>query len=54
MSMSSLGRVLLAESILSTAAEPKWKFRFTEAMRLAVLGAVETDEEMTQLILEKQ
>lgn len=36
------------------ATEPKWKFRFTEPMRMALLHAVELDEEMSVLIAEKQ
>ncbi|ORY88761.1 hypothetical protein BCR35DRAFT_204914 [Leucosporidium creatinivorum] len=34
--------------------EPKFKFRFTEPMRFAILNAVELDDEMSALFTEKQ
>ncbi|KAK4050153.1 hypothetical protein OIV83_003724 [Microbotryomycetes sp. JL201] len=34
--------------------KPKWKFRFTEPMRMALLRIVDADEEISNLIIEKQ
>jgi hypothetical protein len=44
----------LTLSPLSAATEPKFKFKFTEPMRFAILNAVELDDEMSTLITEKQ
>lgn len=41
-------------SPLFAATEPKFKFKFTEPMRFAILNAVELDDEMSNLITEKQ
>lgn len=50
----TFGNFINARLIIDADPEPKFKYRFSEAMRLAIYHAYRIEDEMTDLIIEKQ